>query len=415
MRFAVLDACFPIEKQSLGMAALWLKWELLRYNIDVVSHEKADVLLVSCVDPSQAGFIRRLRAKHKNKIIFSGGAGALSPHALSLFSDAVCVGDGRLFLKTLIQKGVNEAVLLDNVFVNGETRNVSVDQNFPWDCPPIQAEDGSYRVLCGHGCKMRCAFCQTGWALEYKENPNPSAVLMAVDRLKRNGKKFGYITNDLAQHSFFRALPASTHGSYSVAFMKKNGLPHARQIRIGVEGVSARMRRLVGKPISYDDLLKCTVWLNENKKSVRWFIIAGLPGEKKSDWEELKSIVQEWKIMADVGVLALSFTAFKREPSAPLGFLAHSDEYIDFYDDFREWFFGGVGFSNRIKIMSPAGIETRNECSELYMGVDPYVDGWGPNDRVLYKNKPYRQGALDNYVKAMQEQHEKVNGYSVCQ
>jgi radical SAM superfamily enzyme YgiQ (UPF0313 family) len=194
------------------------------------------------------------------------------------------------------------------------------------------------------------------------------------------------------------------HGSYSVEYLKKNGAPAARQIRLGVEGVSGRIRSLVGKPISKDDLIKCTIWLNELGKSVRWFMIAGIPGEDDCDWDELRESVQDWKMRCKKGVLALSFTAWQPEPATPMGILPVEDSYWDRFCSFRDWFFT-AGWSNRVKIMGPAAPPSRMISSvyRMALSVAELRNGgnWGPNDRVNYPHKKARNAIGEKMLKEM--------------
>lgn len=389
MKYSIFDACFSGAKQNgRGMSATYLSWELNRHGLSEYSIDQSDCILATCQSTEATTAIKSLRKKYPNKLIICGGAASTSPYSIGKYCDAVCVGDGQVFIDTLIEAGFDRAKKLPNVWIDGETRSVSIDQNFPWDMPPIQAEDGAYRLWCGRGCKHKCKFCQTGWAYVYSENPRPQNLLSNAKRLLSSGKKIAYLSNDVMQHSFYSALPPTEHGSYTVAFLKKNGLPPARQIRIGVEGVSERLRKSVSKPISDEDLLGCTRWLNGNKKSVRWFMIAGLPGETDDDWEELKSIVQRWKMLTPVGVLALSFTAFCPEPATPFAQVALDDNYWPRFEAFKEWFFGGKGWSNRIKLMMPQQPESRMNKAILSMGLSEQQLREGghksPNARLLY-------------------------------
>lgn len=392
MVYAVLDACFSLNKQaSAGMSAQYLRWELQRHGQVEGSVPEADILLVSCQSTLASDFLRKLRKLYPKKVIIAGGPASTSPYALGLYADMVCVGDGQLFLQTLFVDGLQKASQLPNVWINDDTKQVEIDMNFPWRMPPIQADDNAYRVWCGRGCKKKCYFCQTGWAYKYQENPNPRYLLQQIRQLKTKGYKFGYLSNDVMQHSFYADLPHTEHGSYSVDFLRKHGLPPARQIRLGVEGVSARLRTAVNKPISADDLVDCTAWLNANGKSVRWFMIAGLPDETADDWQELKEAVNRWKLKTQKGVLALSFTAFCPDPATPLATQPLSDGYYQNFLDFKAWFFDGIGWSNRVKIMQPQAPESRLQKAMYSMGLPETAlrqgGQWGPNDRVNY---PYK-------------------------
>ena len=388
MKVCVIDTSFPLEKQqNRGMAVKCVLWQLSKYDIEVTENLlSADLFLLSSVHPLTAKYGERLK-KYKKPIIF-GGAGALSPSAYLHFGDFVVCGDGDAVFKAL-SKG-RDISSLPNVLVHGK-KNVEIDQSFPFQCPPIQQEDGSFSVWCGRGCKNKCYFCQTGWALEFQENPiSPEYI---ARNLIKQGRKISYLSNDLLQHSFYEKLPAVAHGSYSIRFMKKNGLPPARLIRIGVEGISERLRTFVNKPISREDLVKCSSWLNQNKKGVRWFLIAGLPTETADDWEELKDSIMFWKKITPIGVLELSFTAWCPDPATPLAVMPLNDDYYERFLGFKEWFFSGVGFSNKIKLYAPQSPKTRLEKAMFSMDIEKdtlYRGGYKENGNSIV-NYPYKK------------------------
>jgi hypothetical protein len=382
------------------MAAEYLAWELRRHGLTEHPCQEADCLLVTCTSATDAEYIRKLRAKYSSKLIVAGGAASTSPYSLGLYSDMVCVGDGQRFLATLIDQGPRAAASLDNVWIHGDNRSVAIDKGFPWHMPPIRAEDGAIRLWCGRGCKNKCLFCQVGWAYEYSEHPNPDALLLQAEAFHAKGEKIAYLSNDVAQHSFYHRLPPTDHGSYSVKYLAKHGLPPAKQIRLGVEGVSERLRGYVNKPISRSDLMGCTKWLVANGKSVRWFLIAGLPTETAEDWLELRDMVQEFKRTTSKGVLALSFTAWCPDPATPLAPMPLRDDYWQWFVGFKEWFFGGRGWSNRVKLMAPQQPESRLRKAVSSMGLTEAElragGSWGPNDRVQY---PYKKSAKAVYAR----------------
>ena len=405
MNLSIIDACFPLTNQSSGLAALWLKWHAERCGANIVPVGDSEICAVTCVDPLNWKICAAIRKRWPHVTVVAGGAGALSPYSIGLHCDAVCVGNGTRFIEELIAKGLEGVIDLPETWVEGQTRMVAVAPGFPWDCPPIEAEDGAYRVWCGRGCKKRCAFCQTGWGMLYSENPNGQVLVKQIKRLHSRGKKVAYLSNDPMQHSFSAMLPAIGHGSYTLDFIRRNGAPKARQIRLGIEGVSERLRRYVFKPISHDDLVKATAWLCEQGKSVRWFMIIGLPTETDDDWAELRDAVTEWKRICPKGVLAISFSAWRPEPATPLGIMPIDDGYWHRWKAFKTWFFDDGGWSNRVKLMNPAQPKSRLKTSLACMGVDEQVlrrgGEWGPNDRVDYPYKKTRNKMASKMFKGL--------------
>ena len=410
MQYSIIDASFSEKNQpGRGASAEYLLWELHRHDLQEVRPAQSDIMLVTCVHPIQATQLKGLRKRYPSKIIIVGGPASTSPYELGKYCNMICCGDGQHFLHTLFTLGLNAAVGCSNVWVDGDTRRVTVDQGFPWGMPPIENESGAVAFWLGRGCKNKCSFCQTGWAYTYSENPNPDRLIQQINTVRQRHPKIAYTSNDTLQHSFFSQLPTTGAGSYSFKFIREHGLPPSRTVRIGVEGVSARLRKSVKKPISSDDLVGCTSWLNANKKAVRWFMIADLPGETQADWEQLKADLLRWKEITPKGTLGVSFTAFCPDPATPLAVVPLSDDYYPRWEDFKEWFFGGVGWSNRIKIMAPQGPENRMKKAMASMGLSEAElrDGGhaGPNARMIY---PYEK-TVDKLRESMGYGKEECN------
>lgn len=396
MNICIKDISYPIESTSLGVSSQYVKYFAQKIGHNIVNIQDCDLLLLSSVHPIQAKQINRYK-KYKKKILL-GGFGALSPHSyLNYGADFISVGDCKNTLHNL-----NNLENQKNILTKDKIKeNIDVDVNFDFNCPPIQDEAGRYMLICGRGCKNKCTFCQTSWALPYLENDKS----IEAKRLIREGKKISYISNDLSQHSFYNKMPSIMDGSYSVNYIKKYGLPKSREVRLGIEGVSERLRKFINKPISNDDLVNCTIWLNNNKKAVRWFLIAGLPTENQNDWECLKSNILKWKESTIKGILELSFTAYCPDPATPLSYYGINKDYYDRFLEFKEWFFSGKGFSNRIKLYQCQGYETLLEKASLSMSVsssDIINNGYySPNFLLNYPYKKQCDIIKNNY---------KING-----
>lgn len=365
MRVLISDLAYQAGASSMGVGAQWVAWRCRTEGLDTSNTAAGcSVALLSSVSPIDAPKLARMRL---GMPMIVGGAGALSPASyIRHGATGVVVGDGTRFLKTLAHDGLDCALALPNVMTKQNHAPV-VDGAFDFSCPVFTSEDGTRRIIIGRGCKHKCLFCHTSWSVPNAEHQNHIAIEKIARGLVLRGDRVGYITNDMAMHPWARKLPPSVDASFSVDYLRKTGMPSQRQIRIGVEGVSERLRRYVNKPITRADLVKCTAWLNAGGRSVRWFLIAGLPTETDADWDELRDTVQEWKRMTPKGVLALSFTAWCPDPSTPLAVMPMTDDYWPRVESFREWFFGGQGWSNRVKLMFPQQPKSRLAKAMLAM------------------------------------------------
>ena len=309
--------------------------------------------------------LRDQRTEEHPCVVLGGQAG-MQPAIFDPIVDVTCVGEGRAFLRTMVAEGVQAAKQLPNAWVPGETRRVVPDEEFPWDAPPTKAEDGIVRVYGSRGCKKKCLFCQVGWQVKYAENSDVK-LLRQVRSLRAAGYKVNVVTNDAPALSYFSELGTMEHFSASYSqtrqLLSETGTVDrlkgkVRSVRFGVEAPSSRLRKWVGKPIETRDLYELTVALLSAGIGVRWFMIAGLPGETDEDYDELREVVQSIRHDARKGALQLSFTAFCTDPAAPLCLAPVRDDYWDRYDAFHKWFFDQA-YTRRCQLFRCAGPESR--------------------------------------------------------
>lgn len=354
MQVAILD-CNYVSQKYKGLAASWLSWEANRAGVDVVPPSCADVVLMTVSSQQGVAGVKRLKREARDVPVVLGGGGCWGPVVFDDYADLICVGEGQRFIRTLFSKGLAACYELPEAYWAGKKARVFPGRCFPFDCPPLLHPDGTVRVWGSRGCVRKCLFCQTGWEQPYQPHPHPAWIKTQVQHLKRKKNKVSVITNDGATHDLLDVMGQQEFVSVTLHNIEKVRIDrnYAKGVRLGVEGVSERLRRAVKKPISNDDLVKFTHRCWDNGVGVRWFFIAGLPKESEKDWLELRDLVK--KVSArQKGVVMMNFHAFIPQPATPLSVLPLNDEYWEFFEDFRKWFFHGPGFSRRVQIVSPA-------------------------------------------------------------
>ena len=390
MRVAILDTNYTDQKFH-GLAASWLRWEAERASVAIVPAEIADVVLMTV--SSQQGLVACRSARKtipRGVPVILGGGGAWAPAVFCGLCDMVCVGEGQRFIRTLFSDGIDAAKALPECWLYDNQREVIPGTSFPWDCPPLRHPDGTVRVFGARGCRRKCLFCQTGWEQKYQQNPNPDLIRSQIKSLKKSGCKVAVITNDGAADDYSGALGQQEF--VSVTMEKASDMPLSREItksiRIGVEGVSERLRKAVGKPVPSAELAKLTIRAWRAGVGVRWFFIAGLPGELESDWVELRQLIDAVR-HEPKGVVMLNFHAFIPQPATPLCVLPLRDEYWPWFEEFRRWFFHGPGFTRRVQIVAPAQYKGRMERAKESMAAteEELRRGWWENDNINWRVK----------------------------
>jgi radical SAM superfamily enzyme YgiQ (UPF0313 family) len=398
LRLAILDSNYP-KQQHQGLAATWLRWELEQAGIREYPAPLADTLLVTVSSQQGIADVKRELRKLNltNKRIVMGGGGCYAPAVFEGLGDVICVGEGTRFMRTLLADGFDAATTLPESWTRGESCPVIPGREFPWDVPPLNHPDGTVRVFGSRGCKYRCLFCQTGWETTYRVNPDLCKLQAQIDSLERQGKRIAVVTNDAAEEQ------VKFTGQQEFLSVRLQNLRHmmpltrmqVKSVRIGVEGVSERLRIAVGKPVANDELLRITFDLLANGVGVRWFFIPGLPGEIDEDYAELRYLVRELHYLPK-GCVMMNFHSFIPQPATPLGVLPLVDDYWERFDEFRRWFFHGPGFTRRVQIIAPNKYPSRlRRAMESMAATETELrHGWFEHDnrnwRVQYLAQPDR-------------------------
>uniref|UniRef100_A0A6M3LKF9 Putative radical SAM superfamily protein n=1 Tax=viral metagenome TaxID=1070528 RepID=A0A6M3LKF9_9ZZZZ len=400
MKLAVIDADYP-KPQHVGLAASWLRWHIPRIGGELCSPDNAEILLVTTTSQQQAPHVRHmLRKVRAGKTVIVGGAGAYGPAAFDGIADVVCVGEGLRFVNTLVRDGLGAAAELPEAWIPGGKRPVVPGFDFPWDLPPIMHPDGKYRVFESRGCRHKCLFCQTGWERPYQLTPDLPKLIRTCREMERRKLVYDVVTNDAGVTRIVEKLPGAQMASYRykhLVSMNPSLLPQT--VRIGVEGVSERLRRAVNKPVPTAGLVDLVHRLFAAGRTVRLFFIVGLPLEEASDYDELGDLINGIG-RAEKGVSHFTFHAFIPQPASPLCVFPLADEYWDREESACRRFFDGDWFTRRVNWGKPAMYPTRlkNACNSMAASEAELRRGWwhddSPNWRVQYLAPPWKMRHL---------------------
>jgi len=393
----VVDSNYNDEGHK-GMAASWLLWELDKRGIKPCNIIDADFVFMTT--SSQQGVsrvrseVRAIKKINKKCKIILGGGGCYAPAIFEDFVDAICVGEGANFIEVFLCDGYETAKKLPEVWIKNETRKVIPSTFFPFDIPPLNHPDGTVRVFASRGCRFKCAFCQTGYESPFRVNPDKETLQKRIEHIEKTGRRIAIVTNDAADENVHISgqqefISATVHNLLKMNITRKD----TKGIRVGVEGISERLRLAVGKKVENDKLLELSFNAFKNGVGVRWFFVPGLPGENDNDWEEMKYLVRQIKKIPK-GVVMMNFHSFIPMPATPLGIFPTIDEYWERFDEFRRWFFHGDGFTRHVQIVSPNMYPSRmKRATESMAATEEEIRrGWWNDDnknwRVQYLFTP---------------------------
>lgn len=388
LRVAVLDANDESEAAISGTTSIvahWLVWELGRAGVAPVPPAEADVILLAFAGGTDWGRVaRRYLRRHKvqpdahkrggRPYVIAGGAAEATPLTTLQVADAVAVGEGFRFVRgllSLIGHGCSAEVLrewveayphaLERCQVEALERDAvrpwllaappvalaTPDDYVPWDeLPLVRGDDQVVRIIAEKGCWQKCKFCAVTYRQTNRQNPDAERVLGQIAALGRRGERVQLVTNDVTNLDYFRRVP--DHGVLAQQSLTLAGLrdpatleavlrAKPRIIRIGVEGLSPRIRQAFGKPMAREELLAMLARLHDNKQQTHLFYIIGAPYEQEADWAEYRRFYAELALLIKWGVCRIKYTSFVPDPPTPLARFLPATQYVDRMDELKLW------------------------------------------------------------------------------
>lgn len=285
-------------------------------------------------------------------LVWAGGQGLHNPLPMAEVFDLCVIGDAEEPLPVLLglwdrHGGERRAFLaaaatVPGVFVPSihDRREVTIRQAVSADIGITLrnsisvSHDGTRRLEIARGCQYKCAFCSLGWRTPVRENPADAVTA----EIARSPKRVHLQAGDAESHSGIEQIRETlrAHGGSDSGWTGRldslfenpdQTIPGQKRYAFGVEGVSYRLRRAVGKGYLTDDrLIDDTVRFfrmiaDDLKGRAAWHIIAGLPTERPMEAMALGRVVREIDNRMRGGKtknLALHWQPFQPLPGTPM-------------------------------------------------------------------------------------------------
>jgi radical SAM superfamily enzyme YgiQ (UPF0313 family) len=221
---------------------------------------------------------------------------------------------------------------------------IDLDKIKPLDDPPLLYVDpslGSGDLEAQRGCPAWCSFCRLSFAQKPPRQRSVGFLTEFAQRLQRNvggveispfGPDWPFVTN---KNQVLKSLLENvTDKTDTVAqrvddfisdetYLVLQAVGGARSITLGLEGVSQRMRDLVGKATSDAEVREAvTRGIRAGFKKFKLFMIVGLPGEDTGDVARIMQLARDLadirdSLATDKVQIQFSFTPLLYEAQTP--------------------------------------------------------------------------------------------------
>lgn len=278
-------------------------------------------------------------------VILGGVAVFMNPEPLAPFADIMVIGEAEAILGGLmdmVRTARNAAIprneLLERVagelagcyvpagygFVfgeNGAVRSITGAEGFPPRVRRVIAADMSttahsclyspeaelsmHMTELGRGCSRGCRFCAAGFIYRPPRLWDRENVLAGIAARPEKMSRVGLLGMEMADSSLldaiagyleekacslsFSSLRADRISAPLLSLLRQSGLKSAA---IAPDGCSERLRRVINKGLSADDLLTAAVNLVEaGIVHLKLYVMIGLPTETEEDLQELVDFI----------------------------------------------------------------------------------------------------------------------------
>ena len=288
--------------------------------------------------------------------IIVGGFNTANPFPFLAYADFVVVGDGEGSLPAIIERGeMPQNTISDDkktaTYGHAELR------------PFCNETNNIARIELARGCKAKCTFCAVTHLKPYRE--------LSADRVKQALK-----TTQLKRVSLFAPEPTMhsqdelisiichNHGKTRVDSdvrldrldKRSDSVP-----RVGIEGLSEKLRKSVKKPYTNEKILSAVAKaIADGRRGMFMYLILDLPDENEGDWEEFRELCRKIGEIpgASKFVLKPSPSVFLPTPHTPMqGNEIHWDR--DYHSMWQRFFGRGedrnwdVVMAERSRVFAP--------------------------------------------------------------
>lgn len=281
----------------------------------LVTPRRMDGVFVSIHHPRQFRFIAPTLARlglspmrdsrsPSDPLVVFGGRAMSAPEPVADFADIVALGDGEVTatrIAALLGARASKTDIARELecepgyYVTARGPHPVTAAYMPrFEPAAVEWRDKAVPIVeLARGCRSKCSYCAIGWASgEYRETP-ADVVQHRIEQL-RTARRVNLFAPDAAAVSTVVHLPPWMADTSEDARVDSWRDPRRIAAAHGIDGLSQRIRRAVGKPCSNDDFAQA---IGRYAPDVRLkiYCILGYPTEDDADASEFVALLTEMR------------------------------------------------------------------------------------------------------------------------
>lgn len=260
-----------------------------------------------------------------------GGFNTFNPVIFKPYAHAICVGDGDDVFRELI---VDIEYQHPSIYHGNEETIEYCQADISNNSFVYYNESRIARIEIARGCKYRCKFCQLAVLKKYREVSFP-----AIERAVKNsiGNRLVLFAPNKTSHSESDRIKqclidnGKQDACPDVRFNEVNKFYGSNHMQIGIEGISERLRFMVGKHLTNESLREIIKNAIEKqlhmgyRPAITFGYILDLPSECEADWMEFAGFLDSLSEIENSDKLNVFFIFNLFQP---LPFTAFEDEVV---------------------------------------------------------------------------------------
>ena len=300
--------------------------------------------------------------KDNDPLIMGGGPCAFNPEPIADFFDFFVIGEAEEVILEIInalrntQRGTRNAKLealakVPGVYVPGQSKTVTKRyikdlDNTPYPTKPIipfiEAVHDRAVIEIMRGCKWGCKFCQAGWTTRPVRQKDKNKLQTTAEELMNNTgydelSLISLSTSDYNQIDELAmtlakkyekkriniSVPSMRTNSFSVKLAKELSRVRAGSITMAPEAGTQRLRDIIGKNMSEEDILSgVKAAFSNGIEAIKLYFMLGLPTETEEDLAGLcelaRKILALGKTYSNRARITVNLATFIPKPHTPL-------------------------------------------------------------------------------------------------